>query len=822
MSSRTNRQVARALSAAIVAGALFGSATAWSQQCTTNRPRALGDNITLMEDTTAALQLLAEVQVPMTMTSECMTTSDPTQVEFIILQQPIEGTLSGSNNQFTYTPRANFPISAASGRDSLQFIACRPSTGICSSPATLNITVTQVNDPPAAQDQSITVPDDQLGAQGYPINIRAVDAEGSPVTYTITAQPTNGTVTGTAPNLFYKPTLNYRGFDAFSFKASDGMAESMVATIAINVVGMNRPPTAQNGMLTVEEDSSDSVNLVGMDPDGGAVNYVVTQQPANGILLGTPPDLTYQPRANFNGTDSFRFKVTDGNLESAPATINVTVSPVNDEPVALPASATTTGLMSVMIAAQASDVDGDALTYLLGDGATPPVLTYGNATINAMSGVITYTPNQSPMQGQPPLVETIPFAVRDNKGGLAQSAVNITIAFSNTAPTASSRSFTLDEDNILPIEFFSGGPAALARDADDPDGIALSVFITQQPTNGVLLGSAPFIQYRPNPNFAGMDTFKFKATDGQFESAEATITLTVIEDNADAPRFIAPTPDGSQLSVLDGDTITFTLRGEDPDQGAVLNYKIDPLPMGATLSTSGDFSWTPSWTQKGTYALTLSVRDSAMLSEERSLTISVAISDEDDDGVPRSLELELEMDPDDADSDGDGIPDGIEVNDLRRPRDSDGDGKIDALDEDSDGDGVSDRDEAGPDPLNPRDSDFDTLYDFQDVDDDGDTIPSPNDNCRLVSNLTQVDTDMDGQGDACDTDDDNDGIPDATDKCPLVAAPGTTTGCVARPPAPKEEEEGCMSAGSNPASHATMLALVGLFCVGTRRRRRAA
>jgi MYXO-CTERM domain-containing protein len=806
----------RTLFSAILFGALVpGAAMAQGN----DRPRALSDNITLMEDTSAMLMLQAVVK---DMQGMDMTTSDPTLVEFIVLQQPVEGTLSGSNNVFTYTPRANFPGSAPQGRDSLQFIACRPNTGICSSPATLSITVTQVNDAPVAQDQSVTVPDDQLGPQGYPINIRAVDVEGQAVTYTITQQPMNGTLTGTAPNLFYKPNNGYRGPDSFAFKASDGMAESAIATVNISVVGMNRAPTALDVMLNVQEDQPGAVLLSGMDPDGTQVNYVITQQPMNGTLTGSPPNITYTPNLNYNGMDSFRYKVTDGNLESAPATVAITVTPVNDAPVAIPASATTTGTMPVQITLQASDPDGDMLTFLLGDGMSPPQLQHGTATLNGNR--VTYTPSVGPLMGQPPLQETIPFTVRDPSGATAQASINVTIAFSNQPPVARSRSFSINEDELLAIEFFAAGMGLpLASDPDDVGGTNLSVFITAQPMHGILLGSPPTVQYKPNRNFAGTDTFKFKSSDGQFESSEATITIVVNEDNADAPSFIDPTPQSGQLAALDGDMITFKLAATDPDMNAQLRYKIEPLPMGANFNPqTGDFSWQPTWKQKGSHTLSLTVTDNAMLFDERVLTISIAFSDKDGDGVPRSLELELGLNPENDDSDGDGIPDNIELVNLNAPADTDNDRTIDALDNDSDNDGISDKDEAGPNPRQPRDTDFDGFPDFQDADDDGDLIPTPNDNCPLVSNVDQLDTDSDGLGDACDPDIDNDTIPNAMDACPKINGMGSPTGCVAPPkPKPKEEDSCAAAPSPAPADAAPLLGLLGLLGLGARRRRTA-
>lgn len=163
----------------------------------------------------------------------------------------------------------------------------------------------------------------------------------------------------------------------------------------------------------------------------------------------------------------------------------------------------------------------------------------------------------------------------------------------------------------------------------------------------------------------------------------------------------------------------------------------------------------------------------------------------------------------DADSDDDLVRDDVEVGATGSPldpRDTDGDGVIDACDPDSDGDGIPDAVEAGCSVLctNPVNTDGDGLPDYRDPDSDddgtpdaaegtgdadqdgipnyrdpndtdgpagdldGDTVLNPDDNCPDDANLSQVDTDADGAGDACDDDDDDDGIPDDDDNCILI------------------------------------------------------
>ncbi|MEN9798371.1 MAG: hypothetical protein RL653_2067, partial [Pseudomonadota bacterium] len=96
----------------------------------------------------------------------------------------------------------------------------------------------------------------------------------------------------------------------------------------------NTPPVANDGSRLTPEDTAVSVTLAGADPDGDTVSFAVVTPPSNGTLSGTPPNLTYTPAANFSGTDSFTFKTNDGFADSLEATVTLTVSPVNDAPIA--------------------------------------------------------------------------------------------------------------------------------------------------------------------------------------------------------------------------------------------------------------------------------------------------------------------------------------------------------------------------------------------------------------------------------------------------------------------------------------------------------
>src|SRR5206468_2196372 len=93
--------------------------------------------------------------------------------------------------------------------------------------------------------------------------------------------------------------------------------------------------------VTTAEDTAAPIVLTGSDVDGDALTYAVATQPAHGTLSGTAPNVTYTPALNYNGPDSFTFTVKDATLVSTAATVSITVTPVNDPPVANAQSVTT-------------------------------------------------------------------------------------------------------------------------------------------------------------------------------------------------------------------------------------------------------------------------------------------------------------------------------------------------------------------------------------------------------------------------------------------------------------------------------------------------
>ncbi len=183
---------------------------------------------------------------------------------------------------------------------------------------------TAPNVEPVAVNQSVTT-----GAgQSIDITLVATDADNESLEYSIITQPSNGVLNGTAPNVLYTPNSDYTGMDTFSFSASDGVAQSNVATVAVEVTATpipNLPPVANSLAVQTLIDTPVELMLGGSDNEGRSLSYNLLTPPANGTLNGVAPALGYTPASGYTGVDQFTFLVSDGTNDSEPATVTVNV-----------------------------------------------------------------------------------------------------------------------------------------------------------------------------------------------------------------------------------------------------------------------------------------------------------------------------------------------------------------------------------------------------------------------------------------------------------------------------------------------------------------
>src|SRR5207244_11883088 len=163
----------------------------------------------------------------------------------------------------------------------------------------------------------------------------------------------------------YTPAANYNGPDSLTYKATDGSLDSNVAAVSITVTPVNDAPVCTNVSITTNEDTAGAVDPSCADVDGDILIYTVGAA-TNGTSSFSGAKLRYSPNANFNGSDSFSYTADDGHGGTSTATVNVTITPVNDAPASANVSITTNEDTANAVTPSCTDVDGDILIYTVG------------------------------------------------------------------------------------------------------------------------------------------------------------------------------------------------------------------------------------------------------------------------------------------------------------------------------------------------------------------------------------------------------------------------------------------------------------------------
>ncbi|HEY3322176.1 MAG TPA: Ig-like domain-containing protein [Planctomycetota bacterium] len=497
----------------------------------------------------------------------------------IKVTDPAHGTVTlNADGSFTYTPAANY-----NGPDSFTYKA--NDTFADSNVATVNITVNPVNDPPVANDDSYCTNEDTpltIGAPG--VLSDDTDIDGGALSAIKVTDPAHGTVTLNADGSFtYTPAANYNGPDSFTYKANDTFADSNVATVNITVNPVNDPPVANDDSYSTNEDTPLTVNAAGVlsndtDIDGGALSAIKVTDPAHGtVTLNADGSFTYTPAANYNGPDSFTYKANDGTADSNIATVNITVNPVNDPPVANDDSYSTNEDTPLTINAAGvlsndTDIDGGALSAIK---MTDPA--HGTVTLNA-DGSFIYTPAAN-YNGP----DSFTYKVNDGTADSNIATVNITVNPVNDPPVANDDSYSTNEDTPLTIN-----AAGVLSNDTDIDGGALSAIKVTDPAHGtVALNADGSFTYTPAANYNGPDSFTYKANDTFADSNVATVNITVNPVN--------DPPVGSDKTITIATNTTYTFGASDfgfsdPSDAPPNNFmavEITTLPGAGSLALSG-------------------------------------------------------------------------------------------------------------------------------------------------------------------------------------------------------------------------------------------
>ncbi len=329
-------------------------------------------------------------------------------------------TLHGDGS-FSYTPATGY-----AGGDSFTYKANDGAAD--SNPATVSITVNNMNDPPTAVNDTYNMDKDTTLSVPTPgVMGNDSDPDGNPITAVLVSGIGHGSLAlNTNGSFTYTPTAGYSGGDSFTYKANDGTADSNVATVSITVKATNQIPAAVNDSYETGKDTTLTVAAPGVlgndtDPDGDPLTAVLVAGVNHGSLtLNANGSLTYTPTAGYTGPDSFTYKANDGAADSNVATVAIMVN--NRLPVAEDDAYNATKDIELIVAAPGvlandSDADGDPLTAVMVTG-----VSHGALTLNA-NGSFSYTPTASYVGS-----DAFTYKANDGKGDSNIATVSITVA----------------------------------------------------------------------------------------------------------------------------------------------------------------------------------------------------------------------------------------------------------------------------------------------------------------------------------------------------------------------------------------------------------
>ncbi|NNE68926.1 MAG: tandem-95 repeat protein [Rhodothermales bacterium] len=448
--------------------------------------------------------------------------------------------------------------------------------GVITDPGAPAVTPNKV---PSAQPDASTIAEDN----GVTINVLENDSDGDGDTLSIlqVTEPSNGTATIVNGTVQYTPDENFFGEDSFSYLVSDGNGGTTSTTVTVTVTAVNDAPVAVEDAFTTEEDAPIILSTLlqnDFDVENSALSLGLVFAADKGLVSrNTDGTITYTPPAEFSGTDTFTYTVSDGEAESQPGRVTITVTDVNDAPVAgADAASLEVGQTSITVDVLSNDTDVDSQTLTVTDvsGAT-----HGTVTIQ-QDGTVLYEPGPTFQNS-----DTFTYTLSDGEGGTSTGTV--TIALGAAAPIAEADEGNVDEDGSVLVQ-------VLANDTD-PNGDTLTVISVTDPPNGTAsIDADGNVVYTPDEDFFGTDTFTYEVSDGGIITA-ATVTVTINPVN-DAPRFTPGASvftfpqDGSSVFV-GGDTFENPIDGGEQflvDFAGAVDVEGDAITYKWVLGTDED------------------------------------------------------------------------------------------------------------------------------------------------------------------------------------------------------------------------------------------
>jgi hypothetical protein len=367
---------------------------------------------------------------------------------------------------------------------------------------------------------------------------------------------------------------------------------------------------AVDDAVTTDEDTPVTIDVLAndFDTEGDALTITIATVPADqGTVEIVGGELVFTPADDFNGEATISYGITDGNGGTDIGEVVVTVTPVNDGPVAVDDVITTDEdeAVTIDLVGNDTDVDGDPLTI-----GTATVPADQGTLVDNGDGTVTFTP--APNFNGP---ATITYTVVDGAGGEDTGEAVVSVGAVNDGPVAEDDSSTTDEDTSVTVDL-------LANDTD-LDGDDLTVLTASVPADqGTLVDNGDgTVTFTPAENFNGEATISYEISDsnGGTDTAEHVITVTPVNDGPDAVNDDAG-------DVVVGNTITINplVNDTDPENDTLtIVGATAPAIQGTVTFTDDQIEFTPEPDFEGEVTITYTIEDPDGSSDTAEITVFV-------------------------------------------------------------------------------------------------------------------------------------------------------------------------------------------------------
>ncbi|HHF2858441.1 TPA: tandem-95 repeat protein [Vibrio diabolicus] len=534
------------------------------------------------------------------------------------------------NGTYTFAPNENF-----NGDVNFSFDV---SDGTDTVSANIDVSVTPVDDAPVSgnlaysvdEDGSIRLSQEQLLSQ-------ASDVEGDALTASNLSVDGNATVTQNDDGSFtIMPDADFNGDIDISFDISDG-TNTVQATADLTVNPINDLPVPQDQQFSVEEDGTlqftDADLLAGAtDIEGDDLSVTgISYEGTDGVLTDNG-DGTYSfaPNENFNGDVNFSFDVSDG-TDTVSANVDVSVTPVNDPPVAGSTSYTVHEDNSITISdaqllANSSDLEGDVSIDSVSYSGSDGVLQ-----ING-DGTYTFSPNEN-FNGE----VTLDVVVADEEGATDVTTAGITVLEVNDPPVAGPTSYTIDEDSVLT---FSESQVLL--NASDVEGDVELVGISYDGPDGIFtVNNDGTCSFAPNENFNGQVQLDVTIRDEDGAEVDTVINVNVLPIN-DVPvsSDLAYSVDEDGAITLSQEQLLSQASDIEGDDLTASDLTVDGNAT-VTANDDGSFTITPDADFNGDIDIQFNITDGT---DTIQATADLTVNPVNDLPVPQDQQFSVEED----------------------------------------------------------------------------------------------------------------------------------------------------------------------------------